>query len=188
MALSPMNRDLRARLGASRVLLARVHGDALANASRLQSQAFVSLAQTASLTDQERADLSCFASDAGFADADLAAILESLAPRIVVKAKKKNRRTMQLFEAFVEYFTEAEWSALQDSDASFLEIRQIIFQRVFELGGRCPTEGTKRFMACMILMLTHDMKIPIKHRIKNYHTGVGSRCLGCIRAQVHAAP
>ena len=134
-----MNRDLRARLGASRVLLARVHGDALANASRLQSQAFVALAQTASLTDQERADLSCFASDAGFADADLAAIVESLAPRIVVKAKK-SRRAMQRYEAFVEYFTEAEWSALQDSDASFMDIRQIIFQRVFELGAM-PNRG-----------------------------------------------
>ena len=130
-----MNRDLRARLGASRVLLARVHGDALANASRLQSQAFVSLARTASLTDQERADLSCFASDAGFADADLAAILESLAPRSVVKKKRKDRRGMQEYEAFVDYFTEAEWDALQQSDASPNEIRHIIFERVFDLGG-----------------------------------------------------
>ena len=131
-----MNRDLRARLGASRVLLARVHGDALANASRLQSQAFVSLARTASLTDQERADLSCFASDAGFADADLAAILESLAPRSVVeKTKRKGRRGMQEYEAFVDYFTEAEWDALQQSDASPNEIRHIIFERVFDLGG-----------------------------------------------------
>ena len=84
-----MSRDLRARLGASRVLLARVYGDALANASRLQAQGFVAVAKTASLSAQERADLSSFASEAGFADDDLAAILESLAPRIVVKAQKK---------------------------------------------------------------------------------------------------
>ena len=184
--LAPMSRDLRARLGASRVLLARVYGDALANASRLQAQAFVSVAKIASLSAQERSDLSSFAPDAGFADADLAAIVESLAPRIVVKAKK-NRRAMQRYEAFVEYFTEQEWTAMQDSDASFMDIRQIIFQRVFALGGRCPSEGTKRLMACLILMLTHDMKIPIEHREKT-STLDSVRCAWSVFARRSSPP
>ena len=182
-----MSRDLRARLGASRVLLARVYGDALANASRLQAQGFVAVAKTASLSAEERADLSSFASEAGFADDDLAAILESLAPRIVVKAKKKNRRPMQFFEAFVNYFTEEEWTAMQNSDASLLEIRQIIFQRVFALGGRCPSEGTKRLMACLILMLTHDMKIPIVHREKT-STLESVRCAWSVFARRSSPP
>ena len=163
--MAPMSRELRARLGASRLLLAKVPGDAFSNASRIQAQAFVSVAKTASLSAQEGADLSSLASDVGFAGADLAAILESLAPRSVEK-KQKKRRDMQDYEAMVNYFTEPEWSALQDSGASFMDIRQIIFQRAFDLGARCPNEGTKRMMTCMLLMLTQDMKFPIRHDTK----------------------
>ena len=94
---------------------------------------------------------------------------------------------MQFFEAFVNYFTEEEWTAMQNSDASLLEIRQIIFQRVFALGGRCPSEGTKRLMACLILMLTHDMKIPIEHREKT-STLDSVRCAWSVFARRSSPP
>ena len=48
---------------------------------------------------------------------------------------------MQDYEAFVDYFTEAEWDALQQSDASPNEIRHIIFERVLDLGGDAHPRG-----------------------------------------------
>ena len=152
-------KDLRARLGATRLVLAKLAGrPSFAQASRTQAKALTSALKSVGLTDNEKSELLGFAADVGFADEDFEAIsvvlIESSEP-----AEKKSRKQMQNFESILEYFTAAEWEAMKSMTA--IEVRQCLFNRMARLGGRTPTEDTKQLLACAVLVLTSDLTRPI---------------------------
>jgi len=161
-----MSKDLRARLGATKLLLARLAGSkpCFAEASRIQASAFASMAQSATLQAEERSSLLEMAQEAGFADDDFSRVVESLSspePRA-----KKQRRSMQCYETIVEYFTEQEWAVMKDAASKADEVRHIVLQRATSLGARCPEESTKQLLACLIVTLTNDLTKPISKHCK----------------------
>ena len=152
-------KDLRARLGATRLVLAKLAGrPSFAKASRTQANALTSAVKSVKLTDSEKSELLGFAADVGFADEDFEAISDLLTEPSQ-PAEKKPRKAMQNFESILEYFTAAEWEAMK-SNPSF-ETRQCLFDRMARLGGRTPTEDTKQLLACAVLVLTSDLTRPI---------------------------
>ena len=162
-----MSKDLRVRLGATRLLLARLAGKpGFAEASRIQASAFASMAKSATLQAEERSSLVEMSSEAGFADADFSVVVESLSPE-KEPAAKKQRRSMQDYETIVEYFTDHEWAAMKDASSTADEVRHIVFQRAASLGARCPEESTKQLFACVIVILTNDLAKPISQHCKS---------------------
>ena len=89
MAAQALARDLRTRLGAAKLLLNQAPAGALAAASQIQADAFCSVAAAGSLSASDAADLSQFAAEVGFAEDDLAAVLQSLAPKDKEKQERK---------------------------------------------------------------------------------------------------
>ena len=167
------SKDLRARLGATTLVLKKLAGKpGFANASSIQAKAFASTAKSVvGLSEADRSDLLQMAAETGFAPEDFelcSSSLMSASPQ--EPATKKPRRSMQNFEAFVNYFTEEEWTIMKNATAD--EVRHIIFQKIAVLGGRCPEETTKQLVACLIIALTSDMGKPISHasKITEYET------------------
>ena len=110
-------RELRARLGCSRLLLARLAGaDGFQSASRIQSAAFVELARRAKskLQASQRAVLSDLALRTGFADEHLASVLDVLSPGEEAKA----RGAMQNYEAIPAFLSNEDWDNVDDEDAN----------------------------------------------------------------------
>ena len=156
---------LRARLGCSKLLLARLAGKAgFHSASQIQSAAFVDLAKGAQLSNPERAELSDMALTCGFAEEQLASVLEVLSP---AQGKKTQRNGMQDYTTILAFFTEADWDDISDDAANFHSIKDVIFQRVKQLGARCPCEKTKQIFTCIILLKTTDSKRAIRTELKH---------------------
>jgi hypothetical protein len=160
-----MNKDLRARLGATRHLLAQMAGKPeFANVSRIQATAFASMAKSATLRDDERSNLLEMAQDAGFADAEFSVVIDSLSPKDPLP--KKQRRQMQDYEAVVEYFDEQEWARTKAAGSTADEVMHTCFMTLAKLGARCPDENTKQLIACLIIVQTEDISKPISKHLK----------------------
>ena len=121
---------------------------------------------TSSLGAQAASDLMTTATDVGFTARDLSAVVESLnaatkkGADTKEKKERKERNKMQDFRSVLGFFTDVEWTAMQEAEHS-REVREIIFSRMFMLGARNPTEPTKRLLTSCLLTLTEDMNHPI---------------------------
>ena len=106
---------------------------------------------TSSLGAQAASDLMTTAACVGFTARDLSAVVESLtaATKKGADAKEKKERNeihkMQDFRSVLGFFTDVEWTAMQEAEHS-REVREILFSRMVMLGARNPTEPTKRLL------------------------------------------
>ena len=162
-----LNRELRTRLGATKAMLKRLSAPARATMSEMQAAAFRSsvTSLTTAMSETDAADLSSLASGVGFTEDDLASVVESLKAATknkTVQKERKPRKVMQDFSTVFGYFTDAEWKAMQDEAERPNEVRSILFGRMLALGVKAPSEGTKRLLTAAMLMLTENMRLPIR--------------------------
>ena len=165
-----LERDLRARLGATKMLMANAPDSSTkANISAIQAAAISESTRsstTSSLGAQAASDLMTTATGVGFTARDLSAVVESLTAATKKgadtkeKKERKERNKMQDFRSVLGFFTDVEWTAMQEAEHS-REVREILFSRMFMLGARNPTEPTKRLLTSCLLTLTEDMNHPI---------------------------
>ena len=165
-----LERDLRARLGATKMLMANAPDSSTkASISAIQAAAISESTRsstTSSLGAQAASDLMTTATCVGFTARDLSAVVESLnaatkkGADTKEKKERKERNKMQDFRSVLGFFTDVEWTAMQEAEHSS-EVREIIFSRMFMLGARNPTEPTKRLLTSRLLTLTEDINRPI---------------------------
>ena len=160
-------RELRARLGSSKLLLAKCTTPASRTcASRIQTAAFLSvIGSSSNLSPEQAGDLSAFAAQVGFEPGDLDEIMQSLASTNA-KKKRGQRSPMQDYTAIFNYYTEGEWNAITGDSITTNDVRSILFGRMFTLGARTPSEETKRLLTSLLLILVEDKKVPILHKRK----------------------
>ena len=146
-----MVRELRARIGAARLLLAGLQGtDALQAASSAQRVAFLATLKGQALSPQERADLMALVGEVVWAGEDGAEIIKALAPPAEPVPHK--RMPMQTFTSITDFFTESEWKVLQNESTSLLGKREVLIGRAIKLSCRCPSEHTMKWFASLLLV------------------------------------
>jgi hypothetical protein len=141
-----MERQIRARLGAARMVLAEVAGQPHHESiSKVQAAAFVASITLQQLPVNTVADLATEVLDIKWHPADLQRVLAALSPDYV-PAPGKRRRAMQSWEALLDYCTESDWETLLASDASSGAKMEMIIRVAVGIGLRCPTEPTIKFL------------------------------------------
>ncbi|CAK0855518.1 unnamed protein product, partial [Prorocentrum cordatum] len=158
-ATGDLNKDLRARLGATKLLLQQAPASLQAAASEVHANALRSSASsaTAARSSTEASHLLALAAQMGFAASDLAAAVESL-NAAAKKGRKKKRKLTQDFRAVFGYFTEAERGAMSNQGGRPLEVREVCFNRVAALGARAPSEAAQRMLSARLILRTEDMR------------------------------
>eukprot|EP00959_Pyramimonas_sp_CCMP1952_P349880 7330727-Pyramimonas_sp.AAC.1 len=140
--MGDLNKDMRARLGATKLLLQQAPASARAAASEAQANAFRSPARsaTAARSSTEASDPLALAAQVGFAASDLAAVAESLKAAVKKEKKKETKRNpMQDFRAVAGYFAEAERGAASNQRGRPLEDGGVLFNRAAALGAGAPS-------------------------------------------------
>ena len=70
---------------------------------------------------------------------------------------RNERRSMQDFRQFVDYFTEVEWQTHRLKSGNHNSVRQLVLTvLVNRCGGRCLSEKTKRLAVTFLAHLLHD--------------------------------
>ena len=166
-----MSREVRARCGTARLLLAGLDGVAHAAASKTQSAALVAtIKQQASLSIEERADISTLVAEVRWATGDVDAIMLALSPDAAA-LEAKHRHAMQNYADLLDYFTAEEWSVLLNSAATMCHKREVLFIRATKLGLRAPSESTAKWLTSLLLLLCEPkdalqaMASPLKHDV-----------------------
>ena len=144
-----MSRELRARIGAARILLEGCVGQpTFPSASRLQALALCEIVKKSNLSIQERAEVQSLVAAVRWVPEDLQAILVALEPS---QPKTVSRNAMQDFTNLHEYFTEEEWIRLGNESLGMSVKMDTILGRVISLGCRCPSEPTVKRMTSLML-------------------------------------
>ncbi len=142
-----MERQIRARLGAARMVLAELAGQPHHEAlSKVQAAAVVASITSQQLPVNTVADLATEVLDIKWHPADLQRVLAALSPDRA-PAPGKRRKAMQSWEAVLDYCTESDWETLLASDASSGAKMELIIRVAVGVGLRCPTEPTIKFLA-----------------------------------------
>jgi len=142
--------EIRARLGAARIVLDRAAGTpGHVAASRTQCSAMIATVSRCTVSVEELAELQVLASQIQWADGDLVQVLQSLSSPA---SQHPARRSMQDFSALHDYFTATEWVVLEDHELGMCIKRDVILQRATNLGARCPTEGSIKYMSSLLLV------------------------------------
>ncbi len=142
-----MNRGIKARLGAARLLLEdHVGTDSHAVVSRTQAAAVCDLIQRSPLTNEFRAEVVDIALKIQWHGHDSSMVLNSLSPPDALPPNKR-RRQQQDYSTLLAFGTQQTWDVLMsDRDSSEVKLEAII-QMAIGLGMRCPTEPTLKFCA-----------------------------------------
>ena len=121
-----MNREVRARIGSARILLASCNGESHVHASRTQAAALVStiFQLQPQLSLDEKAALTILVGEVRWAGADMDPVMAALSPAEV--AKSKTRHAMQQYMSVHDYFTADEWRVMQNSKATMSHSRDVI--------------------------------------------------------------
>ena len=111
-----MSREVRARIGAARLLLETVAGKAAHEAaSRTQCIALLEVIKRSSLSVGELVELSELALEVAWVGDDSKHVAEALVP-----SSKAVRRDMQDYQHLHEFFLQSEWDAMLDASATFV--------------------------------------------------------------------
>jgi hypothetical protein len=132
-----MSRQLKARLGAVRLLLAEERSPgAHEGLSRLQCNAVVAAVRSAGpdLTSELAAELATMAAQVRWAPGHLEQVLAALTAGSTVAAQPKGRRAQQDFRAVTRYGNEPLWTILSSSDSSRELKLELILQLALGLG------------------------------------------------------
>ena len=143
---------LRARIGTTRLLLEKSTGTARRSLSTIQCNAVLEMMDKseAQFSSEDRANLSDILMSAGF-EADH---LERLLCRLS-SGEDVRRRKQQDHCAFLNYFSENEWAAMQDKDMQCTEIINKMVQVLMDrLDCINPSEPTKKLVASAALLIS----------------------------------
>lgn len=140
-----MNGPVLARIGAARLVLEQVRGQAAhEHISRLQCGALCELFEKAALSAEERAEVASKVIGLAWAADHGMRALGALTP--AEQPGPKRRRAQQNFDAIVSYGTQAFWDHLgQASIVANAKLDAIIGLSI-RLGLRCPSEHTLKLM------------------------------------------
>ncbi len=150
VALMSSLRDVKARLGAARLVLARPSNPEVHRSiSALQANAVLEVAGRArhdgTVSAGELAELAVGACDINFAAGDLEKVLAVLT-EVKPAQTTKRRRAQQNYLSILQYGTAAMWSSFQkpgDRNAKLLDILNLRIK----LGLRLPSEHTLKLIA-----------------------------------------
>ena len=147
-----MDRLLRARLGAARLLLEEQNGKpSHAAISKVQAAAVRDLVSRASLNPEEQAEIAGMVAQLQWHGTDGVAILEGMTPKA---SKAPGRRKQQKWTAITGYFTDAVWDVLLSEEEPSASKLRIILDFCISLGLRCPTEPTSHILASLWTMVS----------------------------------
>ena len=163
-------RDLRARLGAARIVLEDhvgrpTHGPV----SRTQRAAFLSvLSRVTGLGPLERESLVSMALEANWDSKDTELVVEAIAPSTSCVPKQRSKQQEAAF--LVQFFTEWEWvNILLAVDVDALTKMTLILTRATDLGIRIPTEPTFKLWTAFFLVLTETPEALMKMAAHQKH-------------------
>ena len=155
-----MEQQLRARIGAARVLLQRHQGSPnLTNLSRLQADAVREVIRqgSAQLSATFRAELAELLMTVPWAPSDGEAVISSLTPKGDPEIRTGRRCQQRFAPAFLSYFTEAQWVALSDASIDAYTKLDTILNHMGALGLRCPAEGTIKMLTTFWISVSHQL-------------------------------
>ena len=155
-----MDREIRARIGCSRLLLDRVAQEpTFASASRTQAVALVEVVRRAgSEADFDRAVLAELAQNVRWAPSDAVTVASAFEDTGNDTAPICNKRRMQLqdFQHIHDYFLEREWTSIRSPHATYALKLDTAIQRLIALSCRCPNEHTLKHVTAMLIVLSDD--------------------------------
>ena len=172
-----MNREIRARIGTARLLLATLDGAGHLAASKTQSTALLACIRLHhnELSVEELASLQIMAADVPWAENHKDVVLQALSP--AEEGSKQGRHAMQNYQAIIDYFTAEEWNVMMDPKASSLVKQDVVLSRACKLGLRAPAEQTLKWFASFLLVLTEPaealtaMSSTTKHNFMKFLKG-----------------
>ena len=143
---SAMDRQVRARVGAARLLLQDLVGSpSHAVISHMQCAATCAVLEQAQLSAENRADMATTVLEVQWHGQDLQKVLAALSSDAGQLPRSKRRRSQQSFEALVHYCTEEDWAALLAPGTSTCKAEAIV-NIALGLGLRCPSEPTIKYL------------------------------------------
>ena len=146
--MSNPTRDIKARMGAARVMLenGKLSAAVRASMSKVQSMAVVdAIAKSATnLQPEMLVELCTFATSVPWDELDLERILNSLSS-VGTQPSRKRRRAQHNFTILMDFFTDADWKNLAASTSKDGVLSAII-RRAWQLGLRTPSEPTLKAM------------------------------------------
>ena len=151
-----MERPLRARLGAAKLLLQEHVGKASHQPmSRLQRDAVQDLLKAWSSDAGTRAEISELLLQVPWFGEDGNFLLGLLVPAEAPAPKR--RRAQQSYEAILEYGTQQIWDTLMNSGPAALKLHTVI-SWAMGLGLRCPTEHSLKFLTSLWLYVSETQE------------------------------
>ena len=149
-------RDVKARLGSARLVLAQrsVVGDARKAMSNLQAAAVVDLITRVkdALSPVECSDLATFAADICWHTGDLDRVLRELCSVSAAQHQSKRRRCQQDFRSVLHYFSAESWAKLLGTTGKEAKLT-LILGVAASLGMRTPSEPTLKLMASLWMLV-----------------------------------
>ena len=133
--------------------------DTRASISKVQAAAFIETRalHQKQLTGVERATLLELATSVPWSTPEKISVFAAIANSKSIKTIA-NRRLLQNFEAFIDYFTEREWAILLNPSIGGMVKLEMIFKRLCSLGCRLPSENTSKGMTSLHLILTETVE------------------------------
>ena len=149
-------RDVKARLGSARLVLAQrsVVGDARKAMSNLQAAAVVDLITRVkdALSPVECSDLATFAADICWHTGDLDRVLRELCSVSAAQHQSKRRRCQQDFRSVLHYFSAESWAKLLGTTGKEAKLA-LILGVAASLGMRTPSEPTLKLVASLWMLV-----------------------------------
>ena len=151
-------RQLKARFAAAKVVLETVSGTPRHGPmSSIQANALVDMVKKLELDPQEALDLAGLATEISFSNGDCDTVLESIAPKSICLARKKDRIVMQNYQTQSQYLTAELWDFLDDPDVSWHAKLDAFLEHAVVCGAHAPSEHSSK-MWTSILLLAHIPK------------------------------
>ena len=151
-------REMKARMGAARVVIegGQLSAAARASISKVQATAVVDAIEkaAANLQPEMLAELCNFATSVPWEEPDLERILNSLSS-VGTHRSRKRRRAQHNFTILMDFFTDADWKNLAASTSKGGVLSAII-RRAWQLGLRTPSEPTLKAMNSAWAVLTEN--------------------------------
>ena len=154
-----MEQQLRARVGAARLLLQRNQGSPnFTNLSRLQADAIRDLIQKSisQVSASFKAELAELLLSVAWAPLDGEALISSLTPKDAPQIRTGRRSQQRFSPAFLGYFTESQWASFCDSSLEAYAKLDILLTHSGAIGMRCPAEGTLKMLTSFWMSISYS--------------------------------
>lgn len=164
-----MERQIRARLGAARIVLEQVAGTAThAAVSQVQAAAVCEVLMSQPTSAELRAGLCSTVVEMKWHGDDAARVLGALSEKGPLPATKRRRTAQHYAPAVLSYGRQEDQELLASSSGSSDMKLERILQLCVGIGLRCPSEGTLKLLASWWMVATHGNEVEnleMKHKL-----------------------